>query len=319
LAGLERSFEKRSDSNLGEKNVEDQKIVKWIGVGVASIIALLVIFGSYFTVKQYERGVVTTWGKISYVADPGLSFKVPLVQSVTYLRTDILSLQPEKKVNTYTDDNQEIDILFTVFYRIPPAKVAFVYENAQDYRDRLFNIANDRLKAEMGKVKLEHFAAHRGEVRDRVKVTMVQDALVLGVEVTDFQLTDVDYTRAFRVAVEGASVQKAGVETREWERQQAEKSALTAKITAEGVANGVREKAKGEADATLVVAQAEAKAIKLKGEAQADAMRAQAEALSRNPVLVEMRKAEKWDGALPHQMLSGITPFMQFQAPTAAR
>lgn len=281
----------------------------------AVVAGLIVMFNAYFTVEQYERGVVKTWRKISYIADPGIGFKVPLVQSVTYLRTDIRSLQPDKKVNTYTADNQEIDILFTVFYHIPPDKVAFVYENAQDYEARLFNLANDRLKAEMGKVKLEHFAEHRGEVRDGVKAKVRQDSLVLGVEVTDFQLTDVDYTKAFRAAVEQASVQKAGVETKEWERQQAEKKALTDKIVAEGVANGVREKAKGDADATLVVAQAEARAIKLKGEATADAMRAQAEALARNPVLVEMKKAERWDGALPQQMLSNVMPLMQFAAP----
>ena len=63
-------------------------------------------------------------------------------------------------------------------------------------------------------------------------------------------------------------------------------------------------------------ATAEAKAIQLKGEAQAMAMRAQAEALARNPVLVEMKKAEAWDGKLPQQLLSGITPFMQFSAPS---
>jgi regulator of protease activity HflC (stomatin/prohibitin superfamily) len=113
---------------------------RWKVVG-SVLAAGLVFFMSYFTVEQYERGVVKTWGKISYVADPGLSFKVPFVQSVSYQRTDVLSLQPDKKV---------------------------AYENAQDYRERLFNLANDRLKAEMGKVKLEHFAEHRGQVRDGV-------------------------------------------------------------------------------------------------------------------------------------------------------
>ena len=66
----------------------------------------------------------------------------------------------------------------------------------------------------------------------------------------------------------------------------------------------------------LVIAQAEAKAIQLRGEAQAAAMRAQADALARNPVLVEMKKAENWDGTLPQQLLSSIVPFMQFTPPT---
>ena len=286
---------------------------KTLALGVGGLLLVIVFFMSYFTVQQYERGVVKTWGKVAYVADPGIGFKVPLVQSVTYLRTDVLSMQPGKKVNTYTADNQEIDVLFTVFYRLPPDKVAYIYENAQDYAARLLNIAEDRLKAEMGKVKLEHFAENRGPTRDRVKAIIKHEALVmLGVEITDFQLTDVDYTKAFRNAVEAASVQKAGVETREWERQQAEKSALTKKINAEGEANAAREAAKGQADSIEFVAKAEARAIQIKGEAQAAAMRAQALALAQNPVLVEMKKAEQWNGALPTAIYAGAPiPFMQ--------
>src|SRR5262245_36259468 len=276
-----------------------------LAFGVGGLLLVIVFFMSYFTVQQYERGVVKTWGKIAYVADPGIGFKVPLVQSVTYLRTDVLSMQPGKKVNTYTADNQEIDILFTVIYRMPPDRVAYIYENAQDYAARLLNIAEARLKAEMGKVKLEHFAENRGPTRDRVKAIIKNDSQVLGVEITDFQLTDVDYTAAFRKAVEAASVQKAGVETREWERQQAEKSALTKKINAEGEANAAREAAKGQADSIEFVAKAEARAIQIKGEAQAAAMRAQALALAQNPVLVEMKKAEQWNGALPTAIYAG--------------
>jgi hypothetical protein len=56
---------------------------------------------------------------------------------------------------------------------------------------------------------------------------------------------------------------------------------------------------------------AEAKAIQLKGEATAAAMRAQAVALSANPVLVEMKKAESWDGKLPTAIYAGAPiPFM---------
>lgn len=272
-----------------------------------SLVAFILLMGSWFTIEQYESGVVTTWGKISYVASPGLGVKVPLVQSVSHIRTDIQSLQPKEKVNTYTSDNQEIDILFTVFYRLPPDKVAFVYTNAQDYYARLFNIANDRVKAEMGKVKLEHFAEHRGEIRDRIRTILVADAQVLGLEVTDFQFADVDYTKLFRDAVNAASVQKANVETREWERVQAEKAALTARIKAEGEANAVKAKADGEAYANLTVAKA-----------QAEALRVQNAALVQSKDVLELRrievtkiKAEKWNGALPTAIYAGAPiPFL---------
>lgn len=286
-----------------------------VALVVLALIALGLVLGSWFTVEEYQRGIVTTWGKVTRIEPPGLGFKIPFVQSVDKWRVDVQSVQPQHPANTYTEDNQEIDILWTAFYTIPPDKIAFVYANAQDYVNRLFNITNDRIKNEMGKVKLEHFALHRGLVREEILKTLKHDAEVLGLNVTDFQFTDVQYTKAFRVAVEQASVQKAQVETREWERQQAEKQALTAKAKAEGEANAAREAAKGKADAIRSVAEAEAQSIRVKGQATAEAMKAQADALSRNPVLVEMKKAEQWNGALPVQMLSGVTPFMTFNAP----
>lgn len=278
---------------------------------MVGLFALFLLFGSWFTIEQYESGVVTSWGKISYIAAPGLGFKVPFVQSVTYVRTDIQSLQPPTKVNTYTSDNQEIDILFTVFYRIPLDKVAFVYTNAQDYRERLYSISNDRVKAAMGKVKLEHFAEHRGEIREIIRLTLRKDAEVLGLEVSDFQFTDVDYTKLFRDAVNAASVQKANVETREWERVQAEKSALTARINAEGTANAIKAKADGDAYAQVTNAKAQAESLRV----QNAALHESRDVLELRRIEVEMVKAQKWDGALPSQLLSSITPLMQFTPP----
>jgi regulator of protease activity HflC (stomatin/prohibitin superfamily) len=288
-----------------------------LGVFIVAV-AIIALAGklSYFTVNPYERVVVTRFGDILYVAAPGFHFKIPFVDATHAIRTDIRNLQPGKQgENTYTIDNQEIDVIFNVFYRVPIKNVEYIYTNVPDFRHRLYIMAVDRLKSEMGKVNANHVATKRGEIRDAIKAVLAHDARSLGVEVTEFQLTNLEYTRSYRQAVEMAASQKAGIEAREYERQQAQKTAQRAAIEAEGKANAIRAEAKGQADANLLVAEAEAKAIRLKGEAQAAAIKAQADALRQNAALVELRKAERWDGKLPTQMLSGITPLMTFQAP----
>lgn len=58
------------------------KTITGIALGsVGAVIGLTVLFGSWYTVDQGERAVILTNGKISDVADPGMHFKVPLVQS----------------------------------------------------------------------------------------------------------------------------------------------------------------------------------------------------------------------------------------------
>lgn len=278
--------------------------------GFIFLLAAIMFLMTYFTVDQNELAVVTRFGHLTYVADPGLHYKIPFVNEVHHYRTDIQDLQPKDAVNTYTIDNQEVDIRYTLFYRIQPKNVEFIFINNRDYRARLSSMTIDRLKAAMGQVNVQQVAEKRGELRDIIKATIQRDARPLGVDVTDFQLTDLQYTQAFRNAVNNAAVQKANIESVEYMRQQAEKQALTDKIAAEGKANAQRAQAAGAADARLLQATAEAKAIELQGEATAKAIKAQSDALAANARLVEYKKAEKWDGALPKNMLSNVVPFM---------
>src|SRR3954451_4912540 len=169
----------------------------------------------------------------------------------------------------------------------------------------------DRLKAKMGTVNVQSVAEKRGEIRDQIKAVLSQNAKPYGIDVTDFQLTELQYTDAFRAAVNNAAVQKANIESVEYQRQQAQKTAEMVKIKAEGEANAAREQARGQADARLLNATAEAKAIQLQGEAQAAAIQAQAQALQANSELVALRKAERWDGKLPTAIYgSAPIPFL---------
>lgn len=294
---------------------------KWFGMGerearlakiaffaASFVFAIVLAQAFFFSVNEYERAVLTRFNKIAYVAEPGLNVKVPFIDSVSRIRTDILSLSTPKGspgLSVYTVDNQEIHVIPTIQYKVRPEKVAFIYAQVQNLEARLFQVAEDRLKSELGKINTSHVAEQRGRIRDEIKSVLSKATENLGVEIVDFQLSNIDYDPTFKDAVKKAASARATVETREQERQQEIKVAEKVRIVAEGAANAAREKAKGEADALLAVAQAEAKSIALKGEATAGAMKAQALALSANPVLVEMKKAEQWDGKLPVNMYAG--------------
>ena len=272
---------------------------KLIGTRIAIVCGFILFMMTYYTVDPYEQAVLTRFGKLIAVEGEGLHFKTPFVNSVTYIRTDIQEIKPKTHANTYTIDNQEVDVTFTIFYRVPVDKIEYVFRNVQDYKSRLEALAVDRLKAEMGKINVAHVAEKRGELRDQIREIIRSDAVVLGVEVTDFQLTNIEYTKSFKTAVEAAAAAKATVETREQELIQSRKTAERA-IT----------EAKGVADSNLLIARAAATAIQLRGEAEAAAIKAQVEALAQNAQLVELRKSERWDGKLPATMLSNVVPFM---------
>ena len=87
------------------------------------------------------------------------------------------------------------------------------------------------------------------------------------------------------------------------EKQNLEKEKVNAEIAVT--------QAKGQADSSLARARAEAEATRLKGDAEAAAIKARAEALAQNQNLVELVKAERWDGKLPTTMIpNAAVPFL---------
>lgn len=279
-------------------------------LGAVALVVVILAMGSFYRVQEYERAVLTTWGKFESVKGPGLSFKVPIAQDVRFYNVGLQSFDLTD-INTYTIDNQELNAFFTVVYRIPEADIERVYKTVPDYEARLQTLAVDRFKAELGKVNITQVAQKRGEVRDAIFKVLREDAVrLLGLELVDFQISSIDYTASFRSAVGQAAEAKALVEKTEQEKRQAQIEAERVRIAAAGQANAQIESARGEAESRLLIARAEADAIKLRGEAEAAAIRAQADALSANPMLVELRKAEKWNGELPRSMLSNVVPFM---------
>lgn len=284
--------------------------LKALGITVGIVLIATVVFGTYYRVQEYERAVLTTWGKFVAVKGPGLNFKLPFVQNVRFYNIGMQSFDLAR-INTYTIDNQELNAQFTVVYRIAEDAVERIYKTVPDFDARLQTLAVDRFKSEMGKVNITQVAQRRGDVRQAIFTVLRDDAArLIGLEVVDFQINSIDYTDSFRAAVDLAAAAKALVEKAEQEKRQAQIEAEKVRIAAEGQANAQVEQARGEAESRLLIARAEADAIRLRGEAEADAIRAQAQALAANPRLVELRKAERWNGELPRSMLSNVVPFM---------
>ncbi len=64
MSVISRVFEHESRGEL-VSSFNPFKIAVW---GALVLFIVIAFFSSYFTVEQYQRGVVTTWGKLSYVS-----------------------------------------------------------------------------------------------------------------------------------------------------------------------------------------------------------------------------------------------------------
>lgn len=271
---------------------------------------LLVSCSGYYTVGEQERAVLLRWGEAQRVESPGLHFKIPYADSVYKVNVALDSqvTPPESGgLNTYTIDNQELDAWFRVVFRVSakPEAVLNVYRNVPDYRERIYQLVSERFKRELGKVNIQDFAVHRGKIASDTLAVVKDEALRLfGIEIIDFQITNAEYTKAYKSAVQDAALAKQRVQTNEQELSAARVAAQTVKVVAQGLADGAVVEAQGAATAT-----------KLAGDAEASAIRAKAAALAQNKGLVELEKAQRWDGKLPVSVgLGSSVPFIDVRA-----
>lgn len=272
----------------------------------ASVIAGLFVFvaflGSWYSVSEGERGVVTRYGKIIDVAQPGLSFKVPLLDSVR-----IISVQDHveiyKELQAYSRDQQPATLGISVSYRVDSGSVADVYRvygDRQGLVDRLITRkVMEETKTVFGQFNAESSIRERGRLNQEVAAA-IQKSVDGPVVIIGVQIEDVEFSLAYERSVEERMLAEVAVQR---ELQNLEKEKVQADI--------VRTQAAGEADKVRFAANAEADAIRLKGNAEAEAITARAKALGDNPMLIELVKAERWNGVLPTTVLpDSAIPFI---------
>lgn len=85
-----KGVERMKDGNKGAEMMKNVSIGKSI-MGIFGILVLVFFLGigfsNCYTVNTGEVAIVSTWGKISRIDEEGLHFKIPFVQSKTFLET----------------------------------------------------------------------------------------------------------------------------------------------------------------------------------------------------------------------------------------
>ncbi|MBN9054798.1 MAG: Band 7 protein [Shinella sp. 65-6] len=270
--------------------------------GLAALVALSILFGSWYTIDQGERGVILRYGAVAGTAEPGLGFKLPLIDSVVRISVQSKAVVYEK-MEAYSRDQQPADIRLSVNYRIPADRVQDVYATYGG-EDGLMSRLIEETKTVFGRFNAVTAIQERGRLNAEV-ATAIQEGVSGPVIIDSVQIENIDFSDAYEASIEQRMLAEVEVQRL---RQNAEREKVQAEITvtqARAQADARRAEAQAQADAVRLAAQAEAEAIKLRGEAEAGAIKLRGDALRDNPGLVSLTQAEKWDGQLPRTMLPG--------------
>lgn len=266
--------------------------------GIIAVTAIVVAFGSFYTVDEGERALVTRNGVVQSVAGPGLHFKMPIIDAATYFSVrDQVAQYPG--LQAYTRDQQTATVdNISVNYRIDPGQVREIYERYGSTENMVAQLIGRRV----GQNLEQTFGQFNAElaVRDRGKLVadfaQAVTAVTGPILITSVQVENFSFPPEYEKNIN--------------ERMAAEVEALKAEQTAKKTVT----EANADAEARIAQATAQAEAVRMAGEAEASAIRAKGAALRDNPGLVSLIQAERWNGVLPSHMIpNSAVPFLNVE------
>ncbi len=258
-------------------NISTRNIVS----GLFVLVALILFFGSFYTVDAGQRAIVLRYGQIRGVEADGLHLKIPLVDNV--IKVDVRTLKAASPAEAGTRDLQHVSTQVAVNYHFNAASLADTYQRVGlDVEDKIVDPRiQEVVKAVVARFSAEDLLKRRDDVRSEIVAGLSGALQKYNLTLEDVQITNFKFSGAFDAAIEG--------------KQTAEQEALKA-------SNDLK-RIQIEAQQKVAMAQAEAEAIKI----QADAIRAQG-----GQEYVQLKAIDKWDGKLP-QVAGGNTPFINLK------
>lgn len=197
---------------------------KKTGLVVLGVVLVLLLANScWFTIQEEEQAVVCTFGTPKAVTDPGLHFKLPLIQTVTKVNTTIQGIavgydsdeEYTDEAMMITSDYNFIQVDFYAEYRISdPVKALYASEDPVDVLD---NIAQNCIRTTIGSYNVDAvLTTGKNEIQANIK-QMIMDKLEkydIGIQLVSISIQDAQPpTTEVMTAFKAVETAKQGKET----------------------------------------------------------------------------------------------------------
>ncbi|MCA1978082.1 MAG: protease modulator HflC [Thiobacillus sp.] len=240
---------------------------------IALVVLLVVLSGSMFTVKQTQYALVFQLGEVvSVKTQPGLYFKLPLVQNVRYFDNRILTIDAADPERFLTSEKKNVLVDAYIKWRVINPRQFYVSVGGDEMRAaiRLNQTVNDGMRAEFGKRTINDVVSgERDKVMRTIQAKADQDARKIGVQVVDVRIKRVDLPESVSENV--------------YRRMEAERKQVANELRSTGAAEAEKIKADADKQKEVIVAEAYRDAQRVKGEGDAKAAAVYAAAYGKNP------------------------------------
>lgn len=245
------------------------------------VIVVAGILSSIFIVDEREKALVLQFGRVvSVKEDPGLAFKIPLIQEVVTYDDRILSREVGPLEVTPLDDRRLVVDAFAR-YRISDVnqfRQAVGAGGVELAERRLDNILRAQTREVLGSVRSDQvLSTERESLMNRIRDNAITEARALGLEVIDVRLKRTDLPQANLEAT--------------FSRMRAEREREAADEIARGEEAAQRKRAQADRTVVELVSDAKRQSEISRGEADAERNAIFADAFGADPEFFEFYRS----------------------------
>ena len=154
-------------------------------------IGLIVLFSSFFTVKQQTVVVVERFGKFLSLRNSGLHLKIPVVDRIAG-RVNLRIQQLDVIIETKTKDNVFVKMKVSVQFKVLQEKAYEAFYKLEYPHDQITSYVFDVVRAEVPKLKLDDVFERKDDIAIAVKRELNEAMTTYGYDIINTLITDID-------------------------------------------------------------------------------------------------------------------------------
>lgn len=238
--------------------------------------AIIVALMSMFVVDQRQNAIVFRFGEVvSIKKEPGLYFKIPLLENVRYFDVRILTIDTPEPQLFLTSEKKNVQVDLFVKWRISDVRQYYASivgggGGEAQAQTRLLQTINDGLRDQFSQRTVHDVVSgERDKIMDLMRKRANEDAVKIGVEVIDVRLKRVDLPPEVSGSV--------------YQRMEAERRRVANELRSTGAAESEKIRAEADRMRVTMIADAYREAQKIRGDGDAKATAIYARAYGQSP------------------------------------
>jgi regulator of protease activity HflC (stomatin/prohibitin superfamily) len=152
---------------------------------------LIILFSSFFTVKQQTAAIVERFGKFQSIRHAGLHLKIPIIDKIAG-KINLKIQQLDVIIETKTKENVFVKMKVSVQFKVIQDKVYEAFYKLEYPHDQITSYVFDVVRAEVPKLKLDDVFERKDDIAIAVKRELNEAMTTYGYDIINTLITDID-------------------------------------------------------------------------------------------------------------------------------